>query len=87
MKYPLSALARSAFCRRNIIAGLAGLMLGSMSGFVLILWSNRHSPVIVYEEPKTAEHCSLLPSCSALRSLKAQTFPSLAATARLAPAQ
>ena len=35
--------------RSNILAGLAGLLLGSAAGFGLILQAHRTSPVIIYD--------------------------------------
>ncbi len=32
--------------RSNILAGLAGLFVGSVAGFGLLVWSNRASPVV-----------------------------------------
>ena len=46
----VTLLLRDPACRRNILAGITGLLLGSASGYALILWSNRNAPVIVHDE-------------------------------------
>lgn len=50
MRAFLAGLCRTLMSRRNIIAGLLGLLLGSISGYVLIVWSNRNSAVIIRDE-------------------------------------
>ncbi len=50
MRALLAALTRSPICRRNIVAGLVGLLLGSASGYLLILRSSQYAPVIIHEE-------------------------------------
>ena len=46
----IALLLRDPVCRRNILAGITGLLLGSASGYALIIWTNRNSPVIVHDE-------------------------------------
>ena len=50
MRTMFTLLAHGPGLRRNIVAGLAGVMLGSISGYGIILWSNRNAPVIVHDE-------------------------------------
>ena len=50
MKRVLAGLRGSPICRRNVFAALTGLLLGSISGSLLILWSNHYAPTIVHEE-------------------------------------
>ena len=45
----LLLLIRCRAWRNNILAGFAGLALGSLLGCALILWTNHLAPVIVHE--------------------------------------
>jgi hypothetical protein len=40
-------LQRMAACPQNLIAGLAGIVIGSALGFVLLAWSNHSTQVII----------------------------------------
>ncbi len=42
-------LFRCRIWRQNLIAGLAGLLIGSLVGCALILWTNHVTPVVVHE--------------------------------------
>ncbi len=54
MKPILQSLIRSFVCRRTILAGLSGLVIGSTSGYTLIMWSNRSPAVLVHDEHELA---------------------------------
>jgi hypothetical protein len=41
--------------RQTIVAGLTGLLVGSLSGCVLIVWSHRYPPVIMHQERSVEE--------------------------------
>ncbi len=79
MRSFFAGLTRSAMCRRNIIAGLAGLVLGSISGYALILWSNRNAPVIVHDEHEiegdvsSSGHIDIYVGLDRLRDCPAET--------------
>lgn len=45
----LVALLRSRSVRRNLLAGAVGLLIGSLSGCVLIVWTNRMTSVVIHE--------------------------------------
>ena len=44
------ALVGSRVWRQTVLAGVSGLMLGSIIGCLLIVWSHQGAPVIVHEE-------------------------------------
>jgi hypothetical protein len=50
----LSLIRRFILRRPDLIAGLTGMLIGSLAGFGLIVWGNRTSPIIVYGVSSTS---------------------------------
>ncbi len=56
MTSTLVSLARSLVRRRNVSAGLCGLVIGCTFGYGVITWGNRSAPVIVHDEHEIGSH-------------------------------
>ena len=56
MTSTLALLARSLVCRRNVSAGLCGLIIGCTFGYGVIVWGNRSGSVIMHDEHEVGSH-------------------------------
>ena len=60
-------LSVPARARRFLIPGLTGLILGSLPGVKLILWSSGHTPAVI-RSPDEPGRANALPASTAYRS-------------------